>query len=336
MDLNRETLERWVDFVAERHRVHIRRSVHHQKPPWTEDPILREHRFTNVYRELDPGTTFARDRILNAEEPEEEKLFNLMIYRLVGREETWERVGWLRPWSYTPEMFVEPLRAIIAEGRPPWSNAYLVNSYHWTGYNKKEEGVAHVIGLMAERWYETWPAVLNASSREAAHRILHAQVGWGGFLAYQALVDASYPRPDPIRDWPDHSRALLPQMLGNDGYAFAGPGAISGLKHLYGSGATQSRANELAVELQNELNAGLERRGMAWEVNELDEPVPLSRANVMNCLCEFHKYERIREGRKGPLKYFKAVESYKRDLEARGHGYQYDIERDALASEEES
>lgn len=329
MEMNAEMFTRWVRFVAERHRVYRRRKLERTPPPWTEDPILQAHRFTNVYRELDPGTTYLVREILNAERPEEEKLFNVMVYRLIGREATWARVGWITPWAYEPDDFVDAIRTIVAEGKAPWSNSYMVNSYHWTGYREKERGVAHVIGLLAEEWYATWESLKDRSmlgQSEEAHRILHAQAGWGGFLAYQALVDARYPRPDPLADWPDTRSALLPFPDANDGFGFAGPGALSGLKHLFGSGATQTRAMELTGRLHEALNEALGAAGFAFPENAAGEPVPLSRANVFNCLCEFHKYERLRSGKKGPLKYFQQREARERDLEEFGVHLQLELE----------
>jgi len=53
--LDAESLDLFWQFIAERQKVWYRRVVEGRPAPWTDDDILQEYRFTNVYRELDPG-----------------------------------------------------------------------------------------------------------------------------------------------------------------------------------------------------------------------------------------------------------------------------------------
>src|SRR5690606_30251911 len=50
------------DWMNERHRIWVRRNAGH-KWPWTEDPILREYKFTNVFREYDAVTLELHKRV---------------------------------------------------------------------------------------------------------------------------------------------------------------------------------------------------------------------------------------------------------------------------------
>src|SRR4051794_22718625 len=70
-------------FLHERQRVWQRRFVQRCPPPWTEDPVLQSERFTNVYRELDPGTQYALMAILETTHAKEDKIFNILLYRLI-------------------------------------------------------------------------------------------------------------------------------------------------------------------------------------------------------------------------------------------------------------
>jgi alpha-glutamyl/putrescinyl thymine pyrophosphorylase clade 1 len=45
-------------FTAKRQK-HLRKTALREPPPWTNDPILSEYRFTNVFRAADRGSQFA-------------------------------------------------------------------------------------------------------------------------------------------------------------------------------------------------------------------------------------------------------------------------------------
>src|SRR5437667_689382 len=80
-------------FVCERQKIWHRRMIERKSPPWTKDVILRNVRFTNVYRELDPGTRYLRQNILELPVPDKDKIFNVMLYRLIGRTRTYSVMG---------------------------------------------------------------------------------------------------------------------------------------------------------------------------------------------------------------------------------------------------
>ncbi|TXH55942.1 MAG: hypothetical protein E6Q97_07670, partial [Desulfurellales bacterium] len=51
----RVTIDDFWNWVNERHAIHLRRYAG-EEPPWTNDPVLQQFRFTEVFRELDRGT----------------------------------------------------------------------------------------------------------------------------------------------------------------------------------------------------------------------------------------------------------------------------------------
>ena len=42
-------------YARKRHEIYLKRKAG-EPPPWTDDPILQQYRFTNVFRELDKTT----------------------------------------------------------------------------------------------------------------------------------------------------------------------------------------------------------------------------------------------------------------------------------------
>ena len=48
-------VEQFIKFIVVRHSIYIARQANRQQP-WTTDPILRQYKFCNIYRELDRVT----------------------------------------------------------------------------------------------------------------------------------------------------------------------------------------------------------------------------------------------------------------------------------------
>jgi len=82
-------LDEFYSFMYERHMIWHRRFVKRLPPPWTKDPLLRDYKFTNVYRELDYGTLWYLSHVYPAPEvqrrPRLELVWRTLIYRLVNR-----------------------------------------------------------------------------------------------------------------------------------------------------------------------------------------------------------------------------------------------------------
>ena len=104
-------------FVCERQAIWHRRFVE-LRETWTDDPILRDCHFTNVYRELDRGTMWFYKQLtakrLSAENPPA-LLWCSVVYRLVNRLETFDAFGGIpimlheadRQWVQNPHPSIE-------------------------------------------------------------------------------------------------------------------------------------------------------------------------------------------------------------------------------------
>src|SRR5437773_4525673 len=146
-----EVLESFWRFVCERQWVWHRRFVERKFPPWTDDPILQTTRFTNVYRELDPGTQYALREILETGLPIRDKIFNVMLYRLIGRTETFAAIGAQHVSSFDSSFLEKTLRFIRdVKGKPPFSGAYVVSTYLRMGSRDKVVNIARLFDELAK------------------------------------------------------------------------------------------------------------------------------------------------------------------------------------------
>lgn len=284
-----ESLKSFWSFVCERQSIWHKRVVEKRPPPWTDDPILRENRFTNVYRECDPGTDFLIQHILETKHDDKDKIFNVMLYRLIGRKETYERIGFQNVQTFNTENFANVLKDIRLRKESPFSGAYTVCSYSQLGSSDKVENVAQVFGTLRDTFSSLFERITRSPSAQNAYEELRTAYGFGKFLAYQVLVDLLYPLKCK------HGVPILP--FHHDDWAIAGPGASRGIQILL---RESNRASELAVMQWLRQNQRLEfhRLGLSFNYrnDERGEPILLTLANIQNCLCEFYKYSKIKAG----------------------------------------
>lgn len=78
-------------FVRARHEAWRNRQLG-GKRPWTDDPIVQRHKFTNVFRVLDAGTQFVVKELLYREKniDEYDALMRCFLYRYTNRPEPWQ------------------------------------------------------------------------------------------------------------------------------------------------------------------------------------------------------------------------------------------------------
>lgn len=284
-----DRLDAFARFVAERQRVWYRRVVRGDDPPWTADECIRRHRFTNVYRALDPGTQYAIQAILERAAPEPDRAFNVMLYRLVGRPETHRQVGFQRLDAFDAAAFEAALRSRREAGEPVFTGAYLVSGYSGMGGSDKVENVARLFDEIHDRFDEFWADAGGASGPEEVYSAIRDLPGFGNFLAYQVLVDLLYPLPAY------DGEAILP--FSPNEWAAAGPGAKRGLELLVANGADVSELEAMRRLWRNQTDE-FERLdgGFVWLRDETGSRIELSLADVQNCLCEYYKYHDVSTG----------------------------------------
>jgi hypothetical protein len=69
------------------------RRVTGEPPPWTDDPILTAHRFTNAYRASDRISQYLLRHVLyEGEQRADEIFFRTLLFKMFNRIETWEEL----------------------------------------------------------------------------------------------------------------------------------------------------------------------------------------------------------------------------------------------------
>jgi hypothetical protein len=313
---NTTRLDTFWRFICERQMVWTKRTLLKLPSPWTDDPILRAERFTNIYREIDPGTQYVIQEVMERDAPKEDKVFNVMLYRLIGRSETHQAIGFQSVETFDPTHLVARLHAIRDEGRSPFTAAYLVSGYASMGTHDKAENIARLFTELRDTYPAFYGRLTACPSSEAAYEVLRSVKGFGNFLAYQVLVDLLYPLA--CYD----GTALLP--FTHDDWASAGPGAQRGVKMLLNPDENLPPLPVMrwlrAHQHEEFARLGLDFPYLIDERSQ--QPRDISLANIQNCLCEFHKYVKIGNGTgKGRRKFAKPVSAPKRQQLTLGEGF---------------
>lgn len=242
-------------WMEERHAIYERRQAG-EPPYWTDDEILQEWKFTNVFRELDKGTIALR-KMTPSEAPLDLIVFNTVWYRIFNRYEHATDIGWCE----THDELCERMR------KKRDSNALIFTSAHMTWAPPDICKVeAYLINTMLPVWRNRHQIVEESSTDlESAFEELCAWKfkGIGPFIAYEIVSDFRW--TPLLQDAPDKLT-----------WANIGPGCLRGLERL-GLAPT--------MEILQDLLAKAPDLGRPLELREIE-----------HSLCEFDKYQRVLTG----------------------------------------
>ncbi|MBD5388682.1 hypothetical protein HDR63_00295 [bacterium] len=296
------------EFIYDRQCVWHNRCVLNRPAPWTDDAILRDFRFCNVYRELDGGTLAITRHITGTDMSSTDKLLNIIAYRIFNRRDTFDRLfdGPLHAATFDRRAAVAHMDGIDG---PLFSNAYLIASHPVDPTYRPHDKHVQVL-IMLERLIPELPRILNELRTANGMRglqIIEQNVPFAGpFLAGQILLDCTYARDA----WgaPD----IVPYTA-ND-FLIVGPGAHWGLEILFGTklspAAADARCRDLYAMQAAEFEHLRVTRGKDWDDVRWQNPdYPGGRYlclhDIQNCLCEYRKYTRLRAGERAKRRYYK-------------------------------
>lgn len=293
--------KRFFKFVQERQAIYLRRKA--GKPwPWTDDHILQEYSFTNVFREQDKTTVCVRNCVRSIDEaaPAHSTVFAIMAARWFNRIEVIHHLvnyGMSSPWGlfdyahWNPSVAVSLLRKHIPQG--PWvTGAYILTTPK--GFDKLEGMVLNIDEAHArvKRLTDCW--VPGSTTLEQATRhIVHDIPFQGDFTAYEVVSDLRW------TSVLDHAPDILL-------WANPGPGALRGMQRVQGATTPTfpMPRKEPAVAFMRNL-MGLWRDGAGPKYGRRKAEM----RDVEHSLCEFDKYERTRLGQGRPRGKFKHKEA---------------------------
>ena len=265
----------FIRFVVERYCIYLKRKKG-SPPPWTDDKILRQYRFCNVYREYDKVTRWLHTNWRLPYRDHKDLWFWMVIARFINRIEALEVLPPPTNGGFNPARFMDILHSYQRKGNKVFSAAYIIS----TGgkrMDKIEYVAEHVLDPLWKALHNLRPVKGDYLANYAVK--LRMYNGLGSFITGQIIADIKYVRPLlHARDWWT--------------FAVSGPGSRRGLNRVYDR---TGRWNEF--EWYDSLLALWKR--VEEPFKEVDMP-PMHMQDLQNCLCEFDKYERARLGEGRP------------------------------------
>lgn len=282
--MNIDELLLYVSFVEDRHAVWRKRQAG-EPGPWTDDPFLRDYKYTNVFRVLDYGSQFLLSELLTPDLDDRDTLARAFLYRYTNDPEAWRWVGARYGGRYPiAEDFGPGLVRVFDEwaelGQRIFSPAYVVKP---PGAGRPKHELVVELAARLFTWAspdDLMPRWRDASTLAERYALLREQLYVGDFMAMQIATDYGYSVYGAGQD--------------ENSFIVAGPGARRGAAEL----DPVRPALEVIHRCRDFLLASPGCPTLELESNKpIDGRAP-TLMDVQNTLCEFSKY--MRHYRKPP------------------------------------
>lgn len=260
--------------AAERQRMYHRR-LQGAPGPWSMDPILSAHRFTNAYRAAD---RVSQDLIrLQYDGPQgaEDILLRTLLFRFFNKPQTWrliqDAVGVVSTSTFDVAAIDRVLEAALARGQRVYSPAYIIPPPPFGARRKHLNHLRLIEHILASGAADD---IRETGNLQQVYTILTSYPSLGPFLAFQLTIDLNY---TTMIDF------------GEDEFVVAGPGARSGLAKCFvdTDGLSAEDVIRWAVDHQEE-----EFERYELEFHDLFGR-RLALIDCQNLFCETDKYARV-------------------------------------------
>lgn len=282
MKLLKPNVRRFFRYMNERQRIYMKRELG-DPWPWTKDKILQEWKFCNVFRQDDRVTkelTKRKKALVGSIRYPGDLLGHIAIFRMYNWPETYDIIH----DAFSRGMFCrgkanKELDKAKARGEKIFTGAYMVTGSGSEGRSKHELANESLEQIWKKRHALADDIIKNNTLRNAT--LLMTQFPMiSHFGGYEIACDLRHTK-------------VLGHAKDIHMWANAGPGALRGLSRIITGGLGLALKPDEANKWMRELQA---QSPLYLEKFFFDQ---LEMRDIEHTLCEFDKYERIRndEGR---------------------------------------
>ncbi|HZJ36255.1 MAG TPA: nucleotide kinase domain-containing protein [Gillisia sp.] len=263
-------------FAEERQNIFFKRFYGSNE--WTDDQILKRHKFTNAYRASDRVSQYLiKNVIYKYSSDPKEVLFRILVFKTFNKIETWEllmkRLGTISYESFDFKAYDDILSTLMINGISIYSGAYIMTSGKSRfGYEKKHQNHLKLIDYMMKNGFAE--KVSNSTSMEILFNTLKQYPTIGNFLAYQYTIDINY---SEVVDFDEMD------------FVFPGPGALDGIRKCFTDLGDYDEAEIIKYVTESQHRE--------FQLNDIDFKDlwsrPLQLIDCQNLFCEVDKYARV-------------------------------------------
>ncbi len=262
--------------AAERQRIFFRR-VRQQPPPWTDDPVLANNRFTNAYRASDRVSQFLINEVIYGANLAQGRstILRILLFKIFNRVDTWEhlesRVGGVSEEGFDVDRYTAVLDRRAADGHRLYSGAYIMPNPRFGAASKHANHLRLLASLLSDG---TVDRVRESSTLRQLFEALLGVHSFGPFLAFQFAIDLNY---SDLFDFSEMDHVV------------AGPGALDGIAKCF--------VDTDGLDAADVIRAVTEAAGPCFAERDIAfESLwgrPLQLIDCQNLFCEIGKYARV-------------------------------------------
>lgn len=257
-------------WINERETIRMQRAKG-MRPPWSADLNMTTVRYCNVRREEDKVTKWIAENWRNPNVADPNLTLAMVMARMINWPDTLEKIGY--PTQGGSNLGVKQAIMESIHGKK-WTSAYTISTCG-RSMGKEEYVFGHVLRQVAER---NWDFVTKIRTEGHVLYFVYSQLkmidGLGSFLAAQVVADLKNTPGHPLADATDWWDWSAP-----------GPGSLRGLAAYYGAPVRPSNYRTAIRQCFEEVIPFLEPHIGRLHMQDFQ-----------NCLCEFSKYMRVKEG----------------------------------------
>jgi hypothetical protein len=284
--INEENLFYFCEWIKERQNVFVKKSAG-EKYPWTDNEIIKVHKFTNVFRVLDWESQFLiRHVIGNDDRSLIDTTFRILLFKHINYQPTWEHLeNVLGDITFTDTIISEIKRELdsYCKGHKVYSSAYLqaanfVRTDRWGHLKGTGKHNAYLTvfenQLFNVKSLDEFVKLHDVKNLRTLIDSLQEIDGVGNFMSYQFAQDLNYSH------WWN-------QEMNNE--TFEGPGSMRGVDRCFSNHTKKDYAKLIKWTWEN-IDEMFKNFGLG------DPPkfrgMPLQLTDIQNCFCEADKYMR--------------------------------------------
>lgn len=258
MVIHEENIKKFFKHMFERQEIWYKRNILKENPPYTKDVILRDYKFTNVYRDLDRSSQFLIRNVLcdpKNENSIEDIIFKIIIYRLVNNPDSFVDKKYpveLQNWkNFDAEKMWEQAVTYRENVGNMWQISYMTNMAflpmpdNWKGRGlfKDHAYIRHVFPKVHEIIPELKNLMKIAKSVKEILDFIEKNIpGVASFISHEFFLDfiavGRYWRQPIIK-------------FKEDDFCNVGPGASLGIRLLFPSLQTIKEQEEAMIWLRD-------------------------------------------------------------------------------------
>jgi hypothetical protein len=303
--VDQTNLEQYWRFIYDRHLIWHKRFILQEPAPWTEDPILRDYKFTNVYRELDKGTIYLLDNIVHVKKYDVARLWSMIIYRMFNRISMMEAIGFQGFSVEHMDTMFNKLRE-LQKTQSIYTDAHMVCAYANIPGEDKLARIEHMMRQSFPRVFPLLKIIKEAPNLETIFNAIESNIdGYGPFLSYELSVDITY------------DRGLT--GLDEDHWANAGPGAMRGADAILIDRPKKFSYLDWMIWLRDTQDQHFSELGLDFASISYKSPMNkrtgrMTLRNIEHCLCEYFKYHKAFTNTGRPRNKFNPVSTDPEDM----------------------